>query len=132
MAKKKEEKAEEAVIVNEVKPAAEGLVTIEMTEEQQEEFVAFMAAKEQKSKEQAESEEPVAIHLTYQHNINGKKIGPGVTQVPRYMLGMLQDQEFKQRDLELSRFQDKGRIFQVLQSGQAVPVHATNAKKAGF
>lgn len=131
MAKKKET-VEDAEIVNEVQASAEDMVTIQMTPEQQEEFVAFMAEKERKEKEQLSAREPVAVHLTYRHNINGQKFGPGVVQVPRELLGMLQEQEFKQRDLELGRFQDKGRIFQVLQSGQAVPVSGQNAKKAGF
>lgn len=98
----------------------ETFVSVEMTPEQRDEFVRFMAEKKGEIKE---AEEPVYVmDLSYEHNINGNKFGPGLAHIPFSMVATIQRGELRSMRREISLHTSSKRLYKVLQSGQAVPV----------
>jgi hypothetical protein len=71
MTKKKDDQVEE--VKQETKP----LVSVEMTEAEKAEFVAYKAKKDKELEDQKEAEELVEFTLKYGHNVNGVSYGPG-------------------------------------------------------
>ncbi len=103
------------------------LVAVEMTEEQKEKFVDFMAAEEEaKEVVPAKPAAPTKffqIDLSTGHNINGVPYGPGKTRVPEHLVGLLLDQENKHKQGEIRLQHPAGKSIQ-LQTlfGQATPI----------
>jgi hypothetical protein len=117
------QKLEKAVELEATKEEVqEELVAVEMTPEQRDRIVKILA--DEKIKAQAEEDEgKFSMSLAYQHNISGRKFGPGHNIiVPASLVGLLQYQENKQREHEMGLNQSQKRMFEVMQSGAAVPV----------
>ncbi len=125
---KKPKKEEEISEVEGLEEKADaGLVEVEMTPEQRDAFVKFMADEKDKQAavEAANKEDPIFImDLSYEHNINGQKFGPGLAHVPQSMVPTLQRGEQRSMKREIKLHTSSKRLFKVLQSGQAVPVRA--------
>lgn len=125
MAKKEKETVE-------IEVATPTLVAVEMSPAERDAFVEFMAAKQGAAPKPQPEATSTKLSLTYVHHINGKKFGPGHVEIPQALVGLLQEQEHLQRDLELARFQSKERMFKVLQSGQAIDVTRALANSGGI
>ncbi len=98
-------------------------VTLEMTPEQRDRVVALLG--DEKIKEKAEKETTYFEFpfLAYSHNINGKRFGPGKKiVVPDYWVGKVIAGEQSQRDHEMGLNTSQKRMYEVLQSGQAIPL----------
>lgn len=112
----------------------ESLVAVEMSPEQRDEFVDFMKDKKAKEAKEAEAkieEQKVHVRLSVSHYINGKKYGPGVTEIPHSLLGQLQHQENNWKKHELSIFApSRTQLMKVLEGGQVVNVGVNNAPKS--
>lgn len=114
-------KAEDAPEAPEVE--GEKKVAIEMTPAQAEEFAAYMRKKEDEDNQpEPEAEKTFRLNLIYRHNVNGKKYGPGMVEVPEHHLGLLQTHEERSKKREIGLNVSKSRLFKVMMSGQAVPV----------
>lgn len=126
MAKKETEtKVEE---VKTVEPKAE-TVKIEVSHEDKEAFAEFLAnreilAAEKKAKELAASEPKTEFEVTlrFQHNINGKRFGPGRTKCPGTLLGKLMSADQKAADRELSNMMQRDRVYKLTQGMSPVLV----------
>lgn len=98
------------------------LVSVEMTPEQRDRIVRILAD-EKLEKVEAKPEGVFSMHLIYRHRINGKVYGPGnKVEVPESLVGHLQVAEQRSKDAELSLNTSSNRVYEVLQSGQSVPV----------
>ena len=99
------------------------MVSLEMTPEQRDRVVALLGdekIKEKAAKETIYFEFP---YLAYQHNINGKKFGPGKKiVVPDHWVGKVIAGEQSLRDHELGLNTSQKRMYEVMQSGQAIPI----------
>lgn len=118
MSKKKTDVKKEVEAVESTE--TENLVSVEMTEEQKAQFVKFMASKKDEPK--VEEVQLYTMNLLYQHNINGKKYGPGPTTIPAYHVDLIQHQELNKKGAEISLNTSSNRMFKILDSGQSVPV----------
>lgn len=90
----KEEKVESKVEVK------EKTVSVEMSPEQKQAFVEFMAKRdadeaEAKAKEaiKAENDRPAVVNLRFRHNINGNPYGPGTVKTTAQIAGKLLAQD---------------------------------------
>lgn len=100
----------------------EKLVSVEMTSEQRDRIVKILADEKIKAKADEDMGQ-FKMDLLFQHNINGKRFGPGrAVLVPEFLVGQLMYQENKAKEHELNLNQSQKRSFEIMQSGQAVPV----------
>lgn len=100
----------------------EELVSVEMTPEQRDRIVKILADEKLKAKSDEEMGQ-FKMNLSYQHNMSGKKYGPGNNVVvPEFLVGQLMYQEQKSREHELNLNSSQKRTFEIMQSGQAIPV----------
>jgi hypothetical protein len=99
------------------------VVALEMTKEEAEEFAQFKLKKEQealKAKEAEEAKQLYVINLAYSHNINGVKYGPGRTEVPEELVGLLQHNEQNTLRNEIRLNQSADNFFKVSMQGAGV------------
>lgn len=99
--------------------AKEDLVSVEMTEEQKEEVVDYLAKKQE---EQDQKKDRYQLFLNYQHNINGVKYGPGLATVPANLVGKLQHQELLVNKREARLLISRSKTVQVFGQGVYKPV----------
>ena len=118
MPKTKETKVEEAKVIE---PKAD-TVKIEVSHEDKEAFAEFLAKKDilkaEKAAKELAAKQPKTefeITLRFQHNINGKKYGPGRGKVPGELLGKLMSADQKSADRELSNMMQRDRVYRLTQ-----------------
>jgi len=96
----------------------EDTVNVEMTADQKDEFVDFMAKKEERAKEEAEAtaqqEEVVDMDLAYRHNIGKEVYGPGRAKVKREHAGLVQVGEQRRVRSELRLHSGSERLIKNL------------------
>ncbi len=123
MAKKKE--IEKTVVVEVTKVVDPNAVTVELSPEQYDGYLDFMAKKadEKKLAESIPEKKKIfEMRLVYEHNINGVKYLPGMAKIPEEHLGQVALGEDRSRQAELNRNISKERIREVFMSGQSRPV----------
>lgn len=99
----------------------ENLESIQVTPEQKEEFVNFMAAKKKEAKAEDEVEK-FSMNLLYTHSINGRRYGPGPAVIPAYHVDLIQHQELNKKNAEISLNTSSNRMYKIMDSGQSIPV----------
>ncbi len=123
---KKEESVETTQKVNTAK--------IELTEAEALEFAQYKIAQEQKKIDEEQAAalkgKSVNIMLTFEHNINGKKYGPGKTLVAASLVGHLQNVESKKRDAEMALYMDRKRVVQLSMGGQVIKSYEGDISEA--
>lgn len=116
-------KKPEEEIVEEPKAPKDSMVSVEMTEDQAKKFAKFVADEEDKVPEAPKEPEKIfRLQCLYEHNLNGRKFGPGVADIPECYLAQVQVQEQRAREHELNLNQSKTRLFKIMQSGQSIPM----------
>lgn len=67
----------------------EDTVSVEMTPEQRDKFVAFTAEQEEKAEAEPSEMPTQVMHLNYRHNIGSKIYGPGKADVRQEHVGLV-------------------------------------------
>lgn len=109
-------------IKEEVKEVTESKVSVEMSQKEKEEFVAFKLKQEEQLKKdkEKESQKQVNVDLRFAHKRNGIPYGPGRVTVPEDLGCSLLHQDNLAFDSRLAEMQDKKHNIQILQSGKAI------------
>lgn len=95
-------------------------VNVEMSKEQADEFASFLAKKKDESEKKEVKESKTLIYLVFRHNVNGKKYGPGQTEVPSELVGHFQEYEQRQKNNELASMMNRGRVMELNMAGKVV------------
>lgn len=97
------------------------LVSVEMTEEQKEEFIAFQLQKEKEATKQTTDEGFARINLFAKHSFGRQTYGPGWAKVPAGLAGQIVYQDQKAQGREIALNTTNKRLVQVMMnSGQAI------------
>lgn len=101
------------------------LVSVEMTEEQKEEFIAFQLQKEKENtreaQDKASNEGFMTVNLFAKHSFGRYSYGPGTAKVPNGLAGQIlyQDQKAQGREIALNTT-NKRLVEVMLNSGQRI------------
>lgn len=117
---KKVETKEEAKVEAKAE-AKEKLVSLEMTEQESQEFQEFKLKKEAEEKAAKDREfenELYVMRLQFKHSFNGTIYGPGRAEVPQKYVGKITVTEQKKNRRDMMLFSQRKNFFQVSMSGQ--------------
>lgn len=94
-----------------------GLVAVEMTEAEKEQFTKYMAEQKSKAEKAKDSDEIIEVDLRFPHRVNQKHYGPGKVTVKSGLGYMLLQQDDQAMIARMKVHESSGGLIEIMGRG---------------